>query len=497
MKRLIVQVLICLLFVGNVFAAQPMRRGVEPESLAYNGRVYADSGSVTSGQFANWTYRMAKEQGILYLPTLSGVTMNISTASGYAFVSNPSLNLAQFANSGKLITLTAPDGKQMSFYAGAAGTGETTGSDVLAGWDFTSGWAIYQGTITGAATFTATGSVVEIFKSLFPVGKLYKGQLSGTAQQGTLGLYNSATQQYLPADTLGYFTARTNNDCTVRVSGTANGKTANISILMAQPVLTPSSTGAWMLQANGTAGYVSMDSGFSFTGPYTVTIAGSQINSGVHAWASEFAGKFDGSGYTSKLYDLAPINPQDVVQATGAAQSQKVANSQNSKSVLRFNGSTMSLTSASATGITVASGALVMSGINWTGTHASNGDISLLVGSGSINYAQRTWRINPDSKLLVDCFANNTSSTEVVFTGGTPYIVSAQFNSDKSALGYVNGVSQASGTMPLIQNAETGVNIGGFLYYFFHGDFYFGLITPSTTNRTAIESFFNSAYGVY
>jgi hypothetical protein len=526
MKRLIVSGLlawmITILVAGNLLAMQPARRGVEPESLAYNGRVYADSGTVTNGQFANWTYRMAKENGILYSPTLPGVTMNISAPSGGPFfVSNPSLNLAPYANSGTLITLTDTAGKVLTFYAGAAGTGETYGANLAQNGTFDSDtiWnKVGNASISGGTMNLNSGGSVWEYLSGYSQGAgqlmLMSGDITYTSGYGSWYQYiyqSIATIFYavgqtdllLMGPTSGHFTAykttvhATSTTVQVGSVGTTVGTLDNYVI---RKVLTPAPTGVWMTQANGTPGYVSMDSEFNLnSATYTVTVAGSQINSGVHAWASEFAGKFDGSGYTSKLYDLAPIGPTDMAQTTGAYQPQKQAAYQNGKSVIITDGSNdyMSFTPPQPP-LTVIAGMKAVTRV------ASTGFVSMAPATG-YDYLVGVLLSpdNADNKL--DFYSKNRLTQKTSGGALTTFFISSFVATPAYQQLWFNGASIGSDNTGVTFSTLTQGVIGALyspaptIVGYSNTAYGFLLVANSdiSASRAAIESYFNTAYGVY
>jgi hypothetical protein len=274
--------------------------------------------------------------------------------------------------------------------------------------------------------------------------------------------------------------------------GTTVGTLDNYVI---RKVLTPAPTGVWMTQANGTPGYVSMDSEFNLnSATYTVTIAGSQINSGVHAWAPEFAGKFDGSGYTAKGYDLAPINPVDVLMATGAKQPQKVANQRNGKSAWMFTGANSTGLQATYLSPLVQPFTTIIAGQDTADStnEARLIDSSVSGQNGSIYYVATTKKLTEYAgTALNDTFA----------TKNTPLIISGVFNGASSAL-------RQNGSQVAVGNAGTGSMSGITI-----GNFY-GLSTASNdftgpiwgvmvisgdqaSKVPTIENFWNTALGVY
>ena len=193
----------------------------------------------------------------------TGVTANPSTATGYAFLSNVSGSIPWSNYYTKTVQVCSSTNNCWTFFAGAAGTGETTGSNALAGWNFTSGWSLFQATVTGASTFTATGTPAVLYNTYLTPGVLYMGSFSGTAQQGTLIFASQGqTATYMQNGASNqHFTAVTNGVVDVVNNSTANGKTVSISILNAYPVFTPSATGIRLTSTRGGANGIASTQG--------------------------------------------------------------------------------------------------------------------------------------------------------------------------------------------------------------------------------------------
>jgi len=101
-----------------------LRRRLEPETIAYH--LLAGCSGIPSEN--NELIKAIKYgSGV----TLSGLTCNISNATSYLFVSNPSSDLRKWI--GFYITFTSSTGNTLKFKVSAAGSGETLGNETVSG----------------------------------------------------------------------------------------------------------------------------------------------------------------------------------------------------------------------------------------------------------------------------------------------------------------------------------------------------------------------------
>jgi len=95
MKRLIIAFVI-LLLAGDLYAMQPPRRGVEPESLTLSAEVQADSGFIGDCQLMDWGIRWAKMYGyyttIAYSGDANVVKKDSANAVSKVYDKGPSKN---------------------------------------------------------------------------------------------------------------------------------------------------------------------------------------------------------------------------------------------------------------------------------------------------------------------------------------------------------------------------------------------------------------------
>lgn len=183
--------------------------------------------------------------------TLSSVTANRSdvaggaTASGGAFVSNPSVDLRPYVG----FKLTTNDGGVG--WIKSAGTGEdVSGGDLLNGWNLTDAiWvAQYSTTKTNATTLTCAAGQTNLAVTnitFLSIGNLYKGSFSGTAESGTARIDNSSlpVTYLVNGEVNKYFTAVETAYWKIRNVATSEGKTLTVASQSVYKVLTPSLTG--------------------------------------------------------------------------------------------------------------------------------------------------------------------------------------------------------------------------------------------------------------
>jgi len=194
--------------------------------------------------------------------TLAGLTCNLSTVNGTAFITNPSVDLTPYI--GWKITITA-GGKTLVGWVKAAGTGETTGSELVGGWSSPGTWTTFTVNANGhdidSAIYTGAGySENDSANISLSTGALAKFGWSATRISGsmnTIGLINpniikqswSAT---IPLTTT-YFTKPSGNTfVAVKANPDNPNWAATFSVLQ---VLTPSSTGVTIVSAQGGSTY--------------------------------------------------------------------------------------------------------------------------------------------------------------------------------------------------------------------------------------------------
>ena len=242
MKKLILTLLSVLLLALPAQAAQTVHRHLEPETLAYN----ALSGAAQTQFDTNERMIAIKfRSGI----TLSSVTFYRSDVNGTAFITQPSVDLRAYL--GFKLTF-ADDGIG---WAKDAGTEETLGADLLAGWDFTGGWSVLNATVLSANSFSASnaGGPYKAYTAAY-INALLKGTLSLNTTSTSVKLTNGFTAiTYATNSAAGYATAEASSASVWCYAANA-GDTTNI-VMTLKKVLTPSATGVTIVNTQGGTTY--------------------------------------------------------------------------------------------------------------------------------------------------------------------------------------------------------------------------------------------------
>jgi len=214
------------------------QNGIEAETAAYMG---IQSG-LTTAQI------MAVNDNIKAIKYSTGVTLSSLTAKfstvAPTFVTQISQDLRWLAilNATVPITATWSDGTNtLAMYPVAAGTGETTPTDLLSGWDFTAIWT-NQGaaTISDSNTFVtvAAGGIGRTIATL-GANKLYKLIIS--SQANCSPRITSTPTTFFSPNATSYATLRSANMLFYLRNAAAG--TTDVTVMQLYQVLTPSTSG--------------------------------------------------------------------------------------------------------------------------------------------------------------------------------------------------------------------------------------------------------------
>ena len=171
----------------------------------------------------------------------------------------------QFASTGYLLKVTDTGGKSAYGYIGAAEGGEALGSELLSGWDFTSGWGTTNATINDADTYTLTAAAGYIKRAgLLTVNKQYKAVTAWTVSSGNNKILDGAGgTAYLESPTggTGYGVAK---DAMLLLRGVDNGAVVDVSSLSIKEVTSSDITAVTIYKSTAlsTEGWASIQSGF-------------------------------------------------------------------------------------------------------------------------------------------------------------------------------------------------------------------------------------------
>lgn len=246
MKRLFL-IFLLLIIAVPCFGGQTLKRHLEPETVNYFSLP-----SSSGDQFTlNEQIKLIKYNG--GSGTLSGLVANFSNATGFQFVTNPSVDLRKWI--GYYITFTSSVGNTLKVKVSAAGTAETLGDELTGDatfddgtkWTADAGWAVSGGKAN--ATTVAINKLVYTKASVNTVGALYKmvsvcdSITSGTFAHRLTGETSGAT----------YNSTGTKTDYITKLTFTAryfginpvSTLTASFTDFSVKQVLTPSSTGIY------------------------------------------------------------------------------------------------------------------------------------------------------------------------------------------------------------------------------------------------------------
>lgn len=178
--------------------------------------------------------------------TLASVTAKLSLVNGTPFVTQVSQDLRWLANTGWKVTFTNASNSAY-LLAGAAGTGETYGSNPFAPFNFTSGFSTSGATVSDADTFVTAGGAGGLYKDgIFIAGKLYKAKVVGSVTSGTLSI-NSVSAgvnnrvQIAAAGAYGYHTGIAGNTYIYLRNSAAS--TTDVSSIEVLEITAPDATG--------------------------------------------------------------------------------------------------------------------------------------------------------------------------------------------------------------------------------------------------------------
>lgn len=163
-------------------------------------------------------------------------------------------DMSEYADQGLMLVMFDSAGVGAFCFLGGAGSGETLGSDLLAGWDFTSGWAKAVGTETiidnNSFSVPITTSAYGLYTpryGLTGAGKLYRGNIVSSVSAGnkpSLRGYNPAII-YATDSTIEYNVADSNGAAYVYRTSQGVEATFDVTTLELKQVLTPSATGCY------------------------------------------------------------------------------------------------------------------------------------------------------------------------------------------------------------------------------------------------------------
>jgi hypothetical protein len=214
---------------------------------------------------SGYTYEILKTPAVVVASgdiTAGAALLDTTTANAFY---GGSVDLTAYQDGRHAIAFYQATGMAWGWISATAPSGLAEVTDVLAGWNLTSGWGTSNCTINDANTFTATGSSAQLVKEVpvLIIGELYKtlfdstqtsgiGYATGTSGTPTYGTDTSLPTSYRTATNTGF-----------RLRNNTNGSVTDIVTLNVYKVTMPAATGALLLSTkSGSRGYIKKDPGF-------------------------------------------------------------------------------------------------------------------------------------------------------------------------------------------------------------------------------------------
>ena len=198
----------------------------------------------------------------VYKGTITG--LRISAVDGTAFIDNAGATIPTYADGNHQIEIYDASNRMLRGVLKAAGTSEGLDSNIFAGFDFTNWGTEANSAIADADTYSSSAAAAGIRQAgVFTSYTLYKSSVTGSTTSGSVTLVDVAFASNIYA-TMGdgdkYWT---NNGLSV-IAKLRNGAiaTTDISTLVSQKVIAPSSSGATIVSAKAGETY-----NFSYKNP--------------------------------------------------------------------------------------------------------------------------------------------------------------------------------------------------------------------------------------
>lgn len=223
---------------SNYLSLQPK---FEPETL-----IYAATHAMTYAEMVILDLEIKEIKRPGGSLTISSLTAYLSLAIGFYFPTHCSVDLNRYTGiPGVRFSFAATGTPAVTavFSGVTAGTGETLGSDVYAGFDFTSGYTTINATVNDSNTFTTTGINGAVAKSVAEtVGALYKFSFLANETGGVSLLLDNAGSFSVADGSVGVYRT-VGGTGSIRVRNSVSGIVVDVTTLSGQKVLTPDTTG--------------------------------------------------------------------------------------------------------------------------------------------------------------------------------------------------------------------------------------------------------------
>lgn len=191
--------------------------------------------------------------------------LRISSVNGTAFLDNCPADIIAAVGIGAQVKIYDSSSRYLQGVIDSVGSSEGLGSDLLNGFNFTSGWGAVASTITGANSFTVNTdyySYLESQNNLIPLLGLIKGTLIATDSAGQTQQKYGDSIYLANGDTDKYFT----NYGSARVVLGSYVVTSihTITTWTNYQVTAPSSSGVIIKDLSGNQNFVSKDASFTY-----------------------------------------------------------------------------------------------------------------------------------------------------------------------------------------------------------------------------------------
>lgn len=199
------------------------------------------------------------------MPTSTG--LRISSVDGTAFLDNCPADVLAAVGIGAQIKIYDSSSRYLQGVIDAVGSSEGLGSDILNGWNFTSGWSTYNTTIVDSNSFTGTDT--SAWKTIakthsFSKGGLYLGTVSCTSSEGTIAVSDGNVSSAIWAkNSTNLYKSWTSSSGFFYIF-TDRLVTNDVTTLTFQQVTAPSSSGVIIKDLSGNQNFISKDASFTY-----------------------------------------------------------------------------------------------------------------------------------------------------------------------------------------------------------------------------------------
>jgi hypothetical protein len=194
--------------------------------------------------------------------------LRISSVDGTAFLDNCPADI--IAAVGYQVKIYDASNRYLLGWVKEAGSSESL-TDIVSGWDFTSGWTTWFGaTISDNNTFVTVGANGGVYKYVLIGHQLYKNTFSATASLGVVRATDLAVGDtfFSNGASGAYYTAIHTGgaQASLLIYCNSASSTVDVSTLQVEKVTAPSSSGVTIVNSQGgtTYNFASKDASFTY-----------------------------------------------------------------------------------------------------------------------------------------------------------------------------------------------------------------------------------------